>query len=82
MDDQWIRSLFSGLLSDETIHLVCDHYDEYKDVQLSQLGLESLSLMALVIRVEEESGREIDYESFDIADVSTLSRTGKLLGVD
>ena len=82
MDHEWIRVLLTGLLPESTIKLVSDRYDEYKDVPLSQLGLESLAVMGLVLRIDSEFGKEIDFESFDLSDVSTLSRTRAYLGVD
>ena len=82
MDLQWIRSLLSGLLPDQTVQMVCEDYDSYKDVPLSQLGLDSMAVMGLVLKIETEFGREVDYEAFDIADVSTLNRTKEYLGVD
>jgi acyl carrier protein len=80
MDRQWIRSLLSGLLPEQTIQKVCDEYDEYKDVPLSELGLDSMAQMGLVINIEKAFGRQIDYEAFDLGDVSTLSRARDFLG--
>ncbi|MGW7824495.1 phosphopantetheine-binding protein [Streptomyces puniciscabiei] len=82
MDHQWIRSLLGGLMEDQTVQTLCDRYDEYKDVPLRQLGLESVGVMGLVLRMESEFGKEIDYEAFDLSDVSTLERAARYLGVD
>ncbi|ANP50336.1 acyl carrier protein [Streptomyces griseochromogenes] len=82
MDHRWIRSLLDGLVEDQTIQTLCDRYDEYKDVPLRQVGLESVQVMGLVLRMESEFGKEIDYETFDLADVSTLTRAARYLGVD
>lgn len=82
MECQWIRVLLGGLLPDETVQMVCGDYDKYKDVLLSQLGLDSMAVMGLVLKIETEFGREIDYEDFDLADVSTLSRAKEFLKVD
>ena len=81
MDQQWIRSLLDGLLPSQTVEMVCDRYDEYKDTLLSELGVDSMAQMGLVINIEKAFGREIDYETFDLADVSTLSRVWKFLGI-
>ncbi|AUY49105.1 MULTISPECIES: acyl carrier protein [Streptomycetaceae] len=82
MDHQWIRTLFSGLLPEETVALVCDRYDEYQDAPLTQLGLESMAVMGLVVRMETDFGKEIDYEAFQLSDVSTLARIKAFLGVE
>lgn len=81
MDHQWIRVLLTGLLPDGTIQLVEERYDEFKDVPLTQLGLESMAVMGLVVRFETEFGKEVDFESFNLSDVSTLDRVRSWLGV-
>ncbi|MFE7563233.1 acyl carrier protein [Kitasatospora sp. NPDC057500] len=82
MDRPWIRTLFSGLLSEETVTLISDRYDDYRDAPLTQLGLESMAVMGLVVRMETEFGKEVDYEAFRLDDVSTLDRVKEFLGVD
>lgn len=79
MDIRWIHSILDGLLPNQTIEMVCDKYDEYKDTPLSELGVDSMALMALVINIEKAFGQEIDYEAFDLADVSTLGRIERFL---
>ncbi|MFJ7278890.1 acyl carrier protein [Kitasatospora sp. NPDC098663] len=74
--------MFSGLLPEETVSLVCDQYDAYQDTPLTQLGLESMAVMGLVVRMETDFGKEIDYEAFQLSDVSTLGRIKEFLGVD
>jgi acyl carrier protein len=82
MDRTWIRSLLTGLLNEQTIDMLCESYEEYQDVPLFQLGLESMAVMGLVLRMEAQFGKQIDYEAFDIAEVSTLSRARRFLDVD
>ena len=60
MDNQWIHSMLDGLLPSQTIEMVCDEYDEYKDTPLSELGVDSMAQMALVINIENAFGREIE----------------------
>lgn len=79
MDNQWIHSMLDGLLPSQTIETIRDSYDEYKDTPLSDLGVDSMAQMALVINLERAFGREIDYEAFDLSEVSTLSRIEQLL---
>jgi len=59
--------------------MVSGKYDEYKDTPLSEMEVDSMAQMALVINIEKASGREIDYEAFDLADVSTLGRIERFL---
>ena len=59
--------------------MVSGKYDEYKDTPLSEMEVDSMAQMALVINIEKASGREIDYEEFDLADVSTLGRIERFL---
>ncbi|WP_259418218.1 acyl carrier protein [Bacillus toyonensis] len=76
---KWIDTLFENLLPATTIEEIKLDFDSVKDTPLTQLGLDSLSIMGLVMRLEDEFGFSIDYETFDIKSIETLSKIQNLL---
>ncbi|EEM55803.1 MULTISPECIES: acyl carrier protein [Bacillus] len=76
---KWIDTLFKNLLPATTIEEIKLDFDSVKDTPLTQLGLDSLSIMGLVMRLEDEFDFSIDYETFDIKSIETLSKIQSLL---
>ncbi|MBJ8078357.1 acyl carrier protein [Bacillus cereus group sp. N12] len=76
---KWIDTLFENLLPATTIEEIKLEFDSVKDTPLTQLGLDSLSIMGLVMRLEDEFDFSIDYETFDIKSIETLSKIQSLL---
>jgi thioesterase domain-containing protein len=68
----WIETLFTGLLPEPVITAAVDDYDTYRDVALTELGLESLAVMQVAIRMADLFGHEIDYDDFQFGSLRTL----------
>lgn len=77
----WVSKLLTGLIPDETITLINADYARYRSVLLTDLGLESLAVMGLVLRIENIFGCRVDYETFDLSQVMTLERVEAFIGV-
>jgi acyl carrier protein len=77
----WIAPLLDGLLPSTRIAELIADYERYQDVPLSNLGLDSLSVMGLVINIEDRLGRQVDYETFDISALETLGKARRFLGI-
>ncbi|MFF0151912.1 phosphopantetheine-binding protein [Micromonospora sp. NPDC005203] len=77
----WIEPLFTGLLPDATIAAAVADYPAYRDVDLAELGLESLATMQIAIRMTELFNYEIDYESFTISALQTFGGLERQLGL-
>lgn len=70
--NNWINTIFTGFLTDEMLAKINNDYDSYKNIPLTQLGLDSLATMGIVLKMESDFNKKIDYESFDIATIETL----------
>ncbi|MFF2745973.1 phosphopantetheine-binding protein [Kitasatospora sp. NPDC058048] len=82
MGNEWISVLLTNLLPADTVQLLSNKYEEYKDTPLTHIGLESMAVMGLVLRLSSEFGREVDYEEFDLDEVSTLGKIKTYLEID
>ena len=71
---QKIFEVFNGFLKPERIKEIELDYEKYKSYTLTQLGVDSLAIMGLVLKIEELFNIEIDYETFSINDVDTLEK--------
>lgn len=72
METDWIPRLFGGYLPDDVIAKVIGDYPAHRDVPLTQLGLDSMAVMGLVLNLEQIFGLQIDYATFDIATLRTM----------
>jgi acyl carrier protein len=79
--ENWISQLLTGFLPEETLTKITAEYETYKDTPLTQLGLDSMSVMGVVMNIESRFGKEIDYETFDIAVLETLASIKSYLGL-
>lgn len=69
-----IEKIFNGFLSNETIDKINLNYEKYKDVDLLNLGVDSLDIMGIVFSIEEHYKKEINFETFDIDEIKTLEK--------
>jgi hypothetical protein len=76
----WIEELFSGLLPEAVISAAIADYAAYRDVDLADLGLESLATMQVAIRIAEIFDHEIDFDGFQIGALRTLGTIECQLG--
>lgn len=74
MDRLLVRKLFQGLMTDETLNKLESNLEEYIDCDITSLGIDSLVFMELVLRIEEISNEEIDFDTFDISSISTIRK--------
>lgn len=70
MNDK-ITEIFIGLVPAESLDKIVNQFEEVADVHIKQLGVDSLAIMELVLRIEETLNISIDYETFTIEQVAT-----------
>lgn len=69
-----IEKLLSGLVEEKVIHNIIENIEQYKYLPIKNLGVDSLALMELVLRIEEQAEIEIDFDNFEVDSVSTLNK--------
>lgn len=74
-----LERIFKGLVSEETLKNIVGNYEKYADVNIKELGVDSLAIMELVFRIEDIYNIEFDYEKFDIADIGTPQKVVSLI---
>lgn len=74
-----IDEIFSGLVDPSIIEKIKLDITKYENIELSNIGVDSLSLMELVLRIEELSEYKFDFDNFDIKSVSTVGKVLKLV---
>ena len=68
----WVADVFDRFLPDATIARITSNYPDYRDAPLAQLGVDSMSIMGLVLKMQSVYDITIDFASFDIAILATL----------
>lgn len=63
--------VFRNLISDEVLVKMEYDFDSIADTNILELGLDSLAIMEIVIRIEEIYKVEIDYDMFEIEYIET-----------
>ncbi|WP_242292475.1 acyl carrier protein [Bacillus cereus group sp. BfR-BA-01441] len=66
--------LLEGLMKDKMLDSVVRDYDKHKNQTLTSLGVDSLALIELVLRIETNFNVSIDYDELDMNDLETLSK--------
>ncbi|WP_340024225.1 acyl carrier protein [Paenibacillus sp. FSL K6-1096] len=66
-----LEEIFSGLVSPETLRQISCNFEDIADIHIKQLGVDSLAIMELVLRIEETMDVNIDYETFSVDEVAT-----------
>lgn len=66
-----LEGIFSGLVAPESLQQITCHFDEIADTHIRELGVDSLAVMELVLRIEETLDIAIDYETFSVDQVAT-----------
>ncbi|ALS38441.1 acyl carrier protein [Enterococcus rotai] len=69
-----IEKLLSGLVEEKVINDIIGNIEQFEYVPIKNLGVDSLALMELVLRIEEQAGIEIDFDEFEVDSVSTLNK--------
>lgn len=69
-----ITEIFKGLVPTESLDKIANHFEEIADIPIKQLGVDSLAIMELVLRIEETMDISIDYETFSIEQVASPRR--------
>lgn len=66
-----LSKIFNGLVSSETESTIVNKFETIADINILELGVDSLAIMELVFRMEEYAGIEIDYDNFKIEEIET-----------
>lgn len=66
-----LEEIFSGLVPTETLRQITCNFEDIADMHIKQLGVDSLAIMELVLRIEETLDVNIDYETFSVDEVAT-----------
>lgn len=74
-----ISRLFEGLVSSEVIRMINDDFESVGDIDVMELGIDSLAIMELILRIEEVYEISIDYESFCLDEIKTPRRIKQLI---
>lgn len=56
------------------------NFEKYKDMELTSLGVDSLSFFQVVLEIEETCNIELDYINLDIKQFSTLKKIDQFIG--
>ena len=78
MKDLTIR-LITDFLPEEKLNRVTIKYDVLKNQRLTSLGVDSLDLIGVTLKLEELTGIEIDYDEFDIECIDTISKLDQFM---
>ncbi|MEU8658431.1 acyl carrier protein [Actinoplanes philippinensis] len=65
-DGNWLEPLLTGFLDEVTLRKVTAQLDLHRDTPLADLGLDSMAIMGLVLRIEDLFKIEIDYTTFNL----------------
>lgn len=76
-----LYKIFNGLVSDDTLNSIINDFEKIADIDIMELGVDSLAIMELVFRIEELIETEIDYENFKIDEIRTPRRILSMLNV-
>lgn len=66
-----MNDLLGGLMPEDNLTLLMNHHETYADVKLTELGVDSLAMMEVVLRIEENYGKVIDYNTFEVRFIET-----------
>lgn len=75
----YLKKLFEGLVDESVLNDICNNYTDYSDTTLSALGVDSLNVMEIVIRIETIFNVEIDYDDFEIEQIETPRKILKFI---
>lgn len=74
-----INEVFSGIIEENVLNDIMNNPEEYQDISIQEIGVDSLATMEIVLRIEELCNIEINYDTFDIDDISTVGKILRLL---
>lgn len=66
-----LKEVFEGLVSQDILDCMVTKFDEIANVNIMQLGVDSLAVMKIVFRLEDILDIEVDYEEFKIQWIET-----------
>lgn len=67
-----IQEIFNGLVPEPLIKDIIDNYEEYKNIPLTKLGIDSLVMIGILLEIDKLFNLKIDYENFDLNMMKTL----------
>ena len=66
-----LREIFDGLVDETMLKKITNHFDDVADAKLAELGVDSLVVMEIVVRIEDLYDIEIDYDEFEVELIET-----------
>lgn len=72
--EELLRDVFCEVLTEERIEDIIKDYDKNKDVPLAALGIDSLYMMGIVLKINELVDNKISFDDFKFEDIETLSK--------
>lgn len=75
-----LNQILDGLLDPTLLPNSIGIDEEMMDVPLVNLGVDSLAIMVVLDRLEDDFGIVIDYDAFSVRDISTARKIATLLG--
>ncbi|MEB9674046.1 MULTISPECIES: phosphopantetheine-binding protein [Bacillus cereus group] len=72
MEDNYAIVLLQGIIED--IPIIRGKYQEYADLPLSSIGVDSLNFIQLIMKIESFTSVEIDYFNFDLEEINSLNK--------
>lgn len=66
-----IVNIFRNLVSEKVLEKIENDFELIIDTNILELGVDSLAVMEIVIRIEEMYKVEIDYSTFEIEYIET-----------
>lgn len=67
-----IFNIFNGLVPKKTLDIILNDFESVAEINILELGVDSLAIMEVVFRIEECIGHEFDYDNFSIEQIQTL----------
>ena len=74
-----INKVFFVIIEENVLNDIMNNSEEYQDISIQEIGVDSLATMEIVLRIEELCNIEINYDTFDIDDISTVGKILRLL---
>lgn len=79
LEPEELRTLLAGLADPAVVTEVVRDRSAYAHTPVAELGVDSLAVMELACRIEALASREIDWDTFDLGEVATLTAIADLV---
>lgn len=72
MEDNYAIIALTGIIED--IPNIKQNYMKYENLPLNAIGVDSLNLIQLIMRIEDLASIELDYFNFEVEEINSLNR--------